>query len=274
MGDFYGHITPGGFFIVFGLAWLIGAFRKYQKTKFSRKYIFKSSLSSFSDNYKANLEGLIILFCSCVGIFIETFYHMLIGEILMIHNYQHAIMYAFFGLAGLILVLKRLLSQYLPEIEKIVYCSFSIAFLITGLLFQLHLWGRDELDKLVHSLLTYLLYFTSIIILLEMNYMNSPLLSLMRCCGSLLTGTWISQIGFILYNPFNNVPKSETPSKHDLMTIGLIFSVHIISVFISVLVIGIVIAVFYKRKHVKSLSRNDLNDNVYKDLLLETDDNI
>ena len=130
------------------------------------------------------------------------------GKFEYMGNGQHATMYFFFGLCGLI----DILVHHKVALPKgIDYAMHVVAFSVEGLLFNFHLHGRTELDVLIHVLLHYCVIGTVIAILVEMRYRRSILAALTRTFFVMLQGTWFWQVSFILYNP---LPDAE-PWKED-----------------------------------------------------------
>ena len=80
-----------------------------------------------------------------------------------IGNAQHITMYFFFALSG---VLDLLTMRGLAP-EGTDYMGMVIALLVEGALFKFHLFGRDELDVLIHVLLLYVIGFSALVITLE-----------------------------------------------------------------------------------------------------------
>ena len=72
-------------------------------------------------------------------------------------------MYFFFALSG---VLDLLTMKGLAP-EGTDYLGMVIALLVEGALFKFHLFGRDELDVLIHVLLLYAIGFSALVVALE-----------------------------------------------------------------------------------------------------------
>ena len=175
------------------------------------------------------------------------------------NNMQHGTMYFFFGLVCVIsLVSARF--RILPNSEDILYISLALAYITEATLFKFHLFGRQDVDILLHTLLLYTMYGAIVSTLLEMVYRHNMLLAQSRAFFTILQGTWFWQAGFYLYNPFrgdawggpfdsHDATEAMPMPKHKLMMfITCSFAWHMGAIFILVLVIGAVIGWRYKRR--------------------------
>ncbi|XP_008327562.1 transmembrane protein 45A isoform X4 [Cynoglossus semilaevis] len=146
-------------------------------------------------------------------------------------NWQHSTMYLFFGLAATVTVIlhttegapvaidrlmlavaffnegKRRYARLLTLLELLVSngsrdsTGTLFSCVVPGFLFLYHLHGRSALDVHVHQLLLYAIFGVAIVAALEVFQRGNIILELLRCCLTVVQGTWFWQIGFVLYPP-------------------------------------------------------------------------
>lgn len=197
MGDFKGHAMPGSCLVLIGVWWTFWALRRY--------FLCRRSGSSFVSTASYNhgwscgrfgvipLESLMKIALSGFGMFAEitlNLPHLAMGIV------QHATMYFFFLTSGVV----DLCFHYgLPLPPGTDYAALALALVVEGLLFVNHLHGRSDLDIQLHMLLAYVVFSTVMVLLLEIKFNKSALLSLARAYLTILQGTWFWATGFILY---------------------------------------------------------------------------
>lgn len=91
----------------------------------------------------------------------------------------------------------RLLYIYLLMFP-VLQCFLSVAFLVETLLMGLHM-KHNELDSMVHSLLTAIMIACVVIAAAEVRYRDSFILATSRAMMVFFQGTWFIQVGNILY---------------------------------------------------------------------------
>ncbi len=232
MGSFPGHVLPGSFFILFGVWWIFQITRKYLWSLSRKGETFRAS-ATFSPRLCAHfdLEAFLAVLAGVIGMIIE-----LQGKSFGISNTQHATMYFFFSLAGLIGLIAPTLKTLVPNMDPFRYLSLALAYTAEALLFKFHLFGRDDLDIMVHTLLLYAIYGCIVFTVAEMTHPTQVLLSLGRAFFTVLQGTWFWQVAFILYNP---IPGHSTDwdhhDHHHMMLITCYFTWHVGVIFLFIL---------------------------------------
>lgn len=190
------------------------------------------------------MEPLIKLFFVTVGFTLEIITGFADGKFAALGNGQHATMFFFFGLTG---VVDLLVYFKAPVPKDADYAIFAMAVGVEGLLFKFHLHGREPLDVLVHTLLIYTIGANLISVFVEMRYRHNVLAALSKAYFLFVQGTWFWQVGFILYNPLPNAVKWEQDNHEQLMIATMFFAWHCGVVFLLMLAIGGLVACFHKR---------------------------
>ena len=241
---------------------------------------FKSSVtySARSGRLKNfDLEGFLVVVSAAIGMFVEIIAACIMrGKPIGMGNIQHATMYFFFGLGGILSVLQPSLIRPFPEMENLRYIALALAIAVEAVLFKFHLYGRDEMDILVHTLLLYVCYISIIVTLLEMKYRESVLAALSRAYFFLIQGTWFWQVGFILYNPLPGAKEWDSENHHQLMMVVSIFSWHMGVILIGMMGTGFLICCLYSRKGQYPVTNFGLGnvDNGYAALLDQSEDTL
>ena len=265
MGSFIGHVVPGTFFIMFGVWWTLRVWELFLRSLsggrrwgqrgedsesgggtprhgFSCRATYPPTrvcarcCCGLRGRRPVDCEAVLAVAASVVGMLIELLpggAHIG-GRHMGVNNMQHATMYFFFGLVGLIGLLTPSLRRLFPNMEDIRFISLAIAFAAEAILFKFHLMGRDAMDITLHTLLVYAIYGCVIMTLLEFKYRNQPLASLGRAFFTILQGTWFWQVGFILYNPFATPGNDgwDHEDHHHIMLTALIYTWHMAAIFI------------------------------------------
>ncbi|XP_046581646.1 transmembrane protein 45B-like [Haliotis rubra] len=257
MGSFGGHALPGSFFILFAIWYTVQSFRRYFQcrengARFTSTVTFPCSC--LCGRFKHwPVESMIKLFFIAVGLTVEISAGFVDGKFRSIVNGQHATMFFFFGITGLIDILVHCRAPLPPDTD---YISNAIAFGVEALLFNFHLYGRTPLDVLVHVLLLYVILASIVCVFVEMRYRHNLLSPLGRAYLMLMQGTWFWQVGFILYPPLDGAKWNEN-DHGQLMLATMYFTWHGGVNFILMLLIGAVIACHYRRRN--GYYSNELN---------------
>ncbi|XP_076445675.1 transmembrane protein 45B-like [Babylonia areolata] len=258
MGSFIGHAIPGTFFFIFGIWWLTQVMRRHFLCRQTRQRFRSTATFPFvycpgQRERSVPLEPIVKMVMCVLGIVVE-----IIGGINheshrfdSIGNAQHITMYFFFALSGVLDLLT--MKGWAPAGTD--YVGVVIALLVEGALFKFHLYGRDELDVLIHTLLLYVIWLSVIVLALEAAYRNTAVLPLLRCLLTMLQGTWFWGVGLILYNPFPGAEPWEPDNHRSLMLAVVCFSWHVAVNLVIVIAVGGVTACCYRNKlHYSQLS--------------------
>lgn len=171
----------------------------------------------------------------------------LVIEVGISGNMQHSTMYFFYGLTGIV-DLMVFFNFNLPK--DLDYVAMCIAIGTEAVLFNFHFVEGEMLVMVVHKLLLYVLIVTFFVIIAEMRFKNSILVSLLRPFFVTLQGTWFLQIGFILYSPVGD-PWDMT-SHRSIMNAALVFTWHCGAIFLVMLFTFTVFSRIYRRKDPKN----------------------
>lgn len=109
--------------------------------------------------------------------------------------WQHALMYAFFVLAGCV---DLLAARSLPPAAPLA--ALSLAFAGEALLFWFHLGTQEGLLRLAHLLLVVAIAGCAAAAAAEAAGGGGPVAALARCLFTLLQGSWFLQIGRVWYS--------------------------------------------------------------------------
>ncbi len=274
-----GHAMPGSFLFVIALYWTIQIFRRYMKAFMNNGPPFQGSpsyplhtdcLQHFDiTGYLFVISGTI---CTLNVIIVYKF--DLHG--IQIKDIQHITIFLFFLLFGLVSLITPTLRKSIPEMEDVCYLVMAMAFFVEGIIFKFHLFGRNDLDVIAHTLLYNVVFLTVLIIILEINYKNSVLLTLLRAYLTLLHGTWFWQLAFILYNPLQGVTPLDSDKHENLMLIVCMFTWHMGAGLFGMMMTGLIVALIYRRSRlypgITGLSMQTKNENMYLSLLDPSND--
>ena len=249
MGNFGGHALPGSFFIVFGLWWTVQILHRYYMSK-SRNSRFTSSCifncSCLCGRLKDwPIEAYFKLICIGIGFFLEMWtgfsddWHFV-----NLGNGQHATMFFFFGLTGVIDIMMYHRCNLPPDMD---YVSVIMALVVEFVLFRFHLHGRKDLDVLLHTLLLYTIAAGIMSVVLELKYRNNVLCALSRCYFVILQGTWFWQVGWILYPPFEGSYKWDLEDHDQMMIATMIFAWHAAFNLLVMLSIGGLVSLVHRK---------------------------
>ncbi|ESN99147.1 hypothetical protein HELRODRAFT_95099 [Helobdella robusta] len=244
MGTFGGHALPGSFFIIFSLWWTVQTFRRYYKSLKKGSPPYKSSVTFKPDCLPCEkcknleLEGILKVAFTTLGLVLEVITAYKDGHFTHLGNGQHATMFFFFGLSG---VVDILMHHGAPLPENTDYAISCLSFIVEDVLFMFHLHGRTKLDVILHTLLLYVVHACVICVLFEVRFRNNVVVALARSFLVLLQGTWFWQVGFILYNPNPNAIPWKDEDHNEIMLATMIFAWHLAIDFILILVIGLLV---------------------------------
>ena len=263
MGNFYGHLAPGIFFIIYGVLWTILTWRLYFKSVIERGESFRSELSPpvKIKGKNINIEAIMAVVFTVVGMLVE-FRHVYMGGEIGITRTQHGTMYIFFLAFAVLKLLNPRSKQFLPNVEDIEYVLLVMALAAEALLFDFHLMERDVLDTTIHILLVYSICGGIVMCLAEMFFRNQVLFALGRAFFALLQGNWFCQVAFILYSPipdksgvYNTRWDHKNP-EHTMFATCL-YTSHIGGAFLFSFLCGLCFAFVYNKKG--SIQHHQLN---------------
>jgi len=216
MASYGGHALPGIIFLIFG-CWIT----------------IRESLSSLSTRHShrhfLRKDGVIILCAVALGSFVELFWpwngnHPPFGRLrdpvnpelfFKPMNWQHFTMYLFFGIYGC----TRIIEYRAPFLTGIDRLSAALAFFIEGFLFQNHVHGRSEIDKLIHILIVVICYASASFFLVSF-FINCQrkryLIDMVIGILVFAQGTWFIHVAEIIYgkNAWPGILDTEEHEDH------------------------------------------------------------
>jgi len=176
-------------------------------------------------------------------------------------NFQHSMMYLFCGLAWII---DFLIFFHVKLPKDLNYVCLYLAVAMEGILFKFHLYGLHTLEVILRMFLVYVLAAAFVVIILEMNVKTNILVSLLRPYFFVLHGTWIFQVGVILYYPVSTPWDPE--NYHNFMKTSILFTCHCGVICTVMVATYCLFSRIYKQKDTtdcryKKLETNDVSDN-------------
>ncbi|XP_034971811.1 transmembrane protein 45A [Zootoca vivipara] len=227
MANFKGHALPGSFFLIFGLWWSV---------KYPLKYLCRrkknSSIGSKAGFHRLEIaEGIAKASFALIGMIAEQFVPD--GPHLKLYNYeekqwdhlmnwQHATMYLFYGISGLVDIVVHSTNVLPVALDRLM---LSIAVFVEGFLFYFHIHGRAMLDFHVHQLLVVAVFGGAACIFLEVFFRGVIVLEMFRTSLCILQGSWFWQIGFVLYPPSGG-PEWDQTDHSNIMFITMCYCWH------------------------------------------------
>lgn len=224
---------------------------------FHRYYLSKSRNSRFTSTATFNctflcgrfknwpLEAYFKLICIGIGFFLEIWTGFSKDwRFVNLGNGQHATMFFFFGLTGVVDIMIYHKCSLPPDMD---YVSIILAVIVEFVLFKFHLHGRKDLDVLLHTLLIYAIAAGIIAIAMELKYRNNILCALSRAYFTILQGTWFWQVGWILYPPFESSYKWDLEDHDQMMIATMIFAWHAAFDLLTMLAIGGVVSLVHRK---------------------------
>ncbi|XP_077631035.1 transmembrane protein 45A isoform X1 [Crocuta crocuta] len=241
MGSFRGHALPGTFFIIIGIWWTIKYALKYACKKHKRT----SYLGSKTLFHRIEVvEGIVIVCMALTGTLGEQFvdggphlslYNYKEGQWVQLLSWHHSTMYFFFGLVGVVNIL-RLITNSLPiSLTKLL---LSNALFVEAFILYNHTHGREMLDIFVHQLLVLAVFVAGLIAFLEFLLRNNVTVELLRTTFILLQGSWFWQISFVLYPPSGG-PGWDSVDHNNIMFLSLCFCWHYA---LNLIIVGVIYA--------------------------------
>jgi hypothetical protein len=262
MGSFEGHVIPGVFFVIYGSWWMFTSYVLYFWNRSGSSSSGKTNRAAARREYEINkrswlslpcfprlhLEPLVKVVLPIIGIIVELLfdvvpdpehegqtkiivkaYFILRGDDLPIAKLQHATMYAFFMVSGMV----DLLSLVVKFPKKTGQLFLSIAFWMEGLLFYFHVGGREMLDVRVHYILTLAIFMCAISALARLYSGSQFLINVCLAFSILYQGVWFIQAANIMYG--RNAASWDWEDHHHSMLVALIATWHFLLIAIFML---------------------------------------
>ncbi|XP_037526046.1 transmembrane protein 45B [Rhipicephalus sanguineus] len=208
-----------------------------RKMENKQRYLSRCSYAVPGLPRKLSIEGIVKIIGASVCLASDLSHIFRIDHSLNAESVQHNSMYAFFLPQRVVDVMYNAGFPLPPHAD---YVALLLTITSEGLMFHLHLQGKPLLNVMIHTLLVYTSVALVVSIVAEMCRPRSILASLGRAYVCVLHGTWLLQIGFILYNPLPGYKPWDVDSHMDLMLAASVFAWHMMAVLVYVGVLGAV----------------------------------
>ncbi|XP_071063400.1 transmembrane epididymal protein 1A-like [Dasypus novemcinctus] len=241
MGGFEGHLFPGLSIFFYGL---------YHARLVSRALICNYPIQypprcPWSKGRWARLQqiyyvGLMKILSACILVAQEM--HSIHGKLVLISKiyhqrnflyckqWQHLTIYMTYFLSGCAdIVSQNLLPQRCAAMEQGAQVLGIFVFLP---LMVSHMQDTEGVELQVHILLTQVLFLLLLVVTAELWAPNMPQIWMMKAFFYMMLGSWLVQIGFMLYKPISGY-KWMDDDKNDIMFVTTSFCWHVI--FIAIL---------------------------------------
>lgn len=287
MGSFTGHAIPGSFFLMYGIWWIFVSYWHYfyerptssrvSKAKFKKENeLMRRSTLPSPCCPKLPIESLAKIALSSCGILVETLFnwqrnHGIVFDPIKVHKshdfsrMQHATMYSFFLLSGIVDV-----CVYCVRIPKNSTKLFlTLAFFIEGMLFYFHTEHRDHLNQRAHLILTLAIFGCTACAAARMYVSDSLLLNAGLGFFITLQGSWFYQVAIVLYGKHSS---EWLQNKMSPMYMGFAASWHVMVIAVSMIIMWIVMANLTKNAAFQKLTNLQKQRDVFARPLIDSDD--
>uniref|UniRef100_A0A147BNT1 Putative transmembrane protein n=1 Tax=Ixodes ricinus TaxID=34613 RepID=A0A147BNT1_IXORI len=240
---FVGHCYGGAMLIILGTWYAFGVWRGYVVSRLRRRpYHGTAFFTLRGTRGTICVDGLYKMAAGCFGTANYAWLGISNGHFTETSNAQHMSLFVFYGMSG---ILDALTANKSPLPEGTDYAGLMMAFSVQALLFHFHLHGRSPMDVLVHTLLVYTTVAAAACVGIEMAFRRSALAALGRAFFTILQGTWLVQIAFILYYPWSG-GHSWKDDHQDLMLATAIYTWHMAGIVAALSFVGLLTGIFMR----------------------------
>ncbi|KAK3691049.1 hypothetical protein RRG08_049353 [Elysia crispata] len=204
MGTFEGHTYVGVPYLILGSWYVIQSLRRLHQCRV-RGVKFESSMGFPADFFPGRfrnipIDSILKVAVPCGYIITElTYGYTMKGQDKShMNNWQHVTISLPFILSG---VTELLLHYGVPIMDGWDYAANACFFLVEAMVFYFHLHGRSLLEQRLHVLFILAVVMALLTVMAEAKARRHVMLPIMRGTAIVLKGTWMGQIGFVLYNP-------------------------------------------------------------------------
>ncbi|CAH8526233.1 unnamed protein product [Heterobilharzia americana] len=113
-------------------------------------------------------------------------------------------------------------------------------------LFLFHLHGRSPLDTHLHLLLVGMMLVAIVMLIFELLIPHESIYGLVRCWTFLMQGTWLWQVGAILYPKFSWMPTWDQTATESIPAATNLFAYHMLANFFAIILIALLVAMHTK----------------------------
>ncbi|XP_036059328.1 transmembrane protein 45A-like [Onychomys torridus] len=158
------------------------------------------------------------------------------SRLMWILRLHHTVIYIFYGLLGVTRILSTTIKSLPVSLTKL---ALSSAFLVQTFIMYNHTHGRVTVDVYLHKILALATFLSGLVSFMEVLTKNNITLEMLRSSLIMLQGTWLWQMGFVLYNPTGGIEWDLT-DHHNTMLLTIYFCFHCVFAYI---IIGVNYAV-------------------------------
>ncbi|XP_070541298.1 transmembrane protein 45B-like [Ptychodera flava] len=233
MGSFEGHIHPGLAFISIAIFW--GS--KYSYLHQYREY-GKGAKTSSNGRFirfvkRVPWEAFIKIFYGLAAAFAEFLHPPVIynlrmfkdGELQNPNNWQHLTMYSFFAIAGLVDIISQKCLE--KRAEKLERFFLALAFCVEAHLLLNHRHGKGGFENTCHLMNIIATLGCVVAATAEVWNPSEILLPFLRVGFTMLQGTWLFNIAFLIYKPVSGEHWDADGSGGGVMFVTMLFCWHI-----------------------------------------------
>lgn len=236
MGGFEGHLFPGVSFFLYGL---------YHAQLVSRALICNcpvqypprrpSNKGRWAKLRQMYYIGLMKILSSCILVAQEL--HSIHGQLVLISKvyhqrdfmyhkqWQHLTLYLAFFLTGCAdMMSQNLLPQRCAALEQGAQALGMFLFLP---LMVSHMQDTEGVELQFHILLTQAMFLLTVVVTAELWAPNMTLLWMMKAFLYMITGSWLVQIGFMLFRPISGYKWMDN-DKNDIAFATTFFCWHVV----------------------------------------------
>ncbi|KAF6076109.1 hypothetical protein HJG60_018720 [Phyllostomus discolor] len=235
MGGFEGHLYPGLSLFFYGL--------------YHTRLVYRALICNCPVQYAprrpwrkggwARLQqiyyvGLVKILSACILVAQEL--HSVPGHFVLItkmyyqknflyrKQWQHLTMYMTFFLSGCAdVVSQNLLPQRCATLEQ---GAQALGVLMLLLLMVSHMQDTEGVELQSHMLLTQAIFLLLFVVIAELWAPNTPQLWLLKAFLYMMIGSWLMQIGFMLYKPISGYTWMDN-DKNDIIFVTTFFCWHV-----------------------------------------------
>ncbi|XP_010628608.1 transmembrane epididymal protein 1A [Fukomys damarensis] len=247
MGGFEGHLFPGLLFFFCGL---------YNAQLVSRALICNSIVQypprrpwdkgRWAWLQQIHCIGLLKILSACILIAQE--FYSIPGQLVLISKlyhqrnfmyrkqWQHLTLYMSFFLSGCLdMVSQNLLSQRCAALEQSTQAVGTFIYLP---LMVSHMQDTEGVELQSHMLLTQAMFLLTLVVFAELWASSEPLIWMMKAFFNIVIGSWLMQIGFMLYKPISGY-KWMDDDNNDIEFTTTFFCWHVLfSAFLMIWIYG------------------------------------
>lgn len=236
MGGFEGHLYPGLSFFLYGLyhALLLSkALICSCPVQYPSRHPWKKGRWAWLR--QIHYTGFLKILSACIVVAQEL--HSIPGQLVLLSKiyhqrnfmyrkqWQHLTLYMTFFLSGCLdVVSQNLLPQRCATLEQGAQALGTFIYLP---LMVSHMQDTEGVELQSHMLLTQSMFLLTLVVTIELWAPNDSLIWMMKAILYMIIGSWLMQIGFMLYKPISGY-KWMDDDKNDIEFTATFFCWHVL----------------------------------------------